>query len=68
MATLLGCTFDDGRAKSARFLRKRRQDELAGKAFADKDIIEVEGIDNDGSVYMLEAGRHDIERWPHLSR
>ena len=47
-------------------LRKRRQDELAGKGFADEDIIEAEGIDEVGSVYMLEAGKHDIDRWPHL--
>ena len=39
---------------------------MAGKGFADKDIIEAEGIDEDGSVYMFEAGRHDVERWPHL--
>ena len=66
MVTLFGCAFVDGRAKSAPLLHKRRQDELAGKGFADEDIIEAEGIDEDGSVYMLGAGKHDVERWPHL--
>ena len=66
LVTLFGCAFVDGRAKSAPLLRRRRQDDLAGKGFADEDMIEAEGIDEDGSVYMLEAGKHDVERWPHL--
>ena len=65
MVTLFGCAFVDGRAKSAPLLHKRRQDELAGKGFADEDIIEAEGIDEDGSVCiclrqestMLNVGR-----------
>ena len=48
-------------AKSAPLLRKRRQDELAGNDFANEDIIiEAEEIEEDSSVYMLEAGKHDI--------
>ena len=64
--TLFGCAFVDRRAKSGQFVRKCRQEELVGKVLADEDIIEAEGIDEDGSVYMLEAGKHDTERWPHL--
>ena len=26
----------------------------------------MEDLDEDSNVYMFEAGRHDIERWPHL--
>ena len=66
LVALFGCAFVGGRAKSAPLLRKRRQDEPAGMGFADEDIIEPEEIDEDGSVYMLEAGKHDVERWPHL--
>ena len=66
VVTLFCCTCIDGRAKSAPLLRKRRQDELAVKGFADEDIIEAEGIDEDDCFYMLEAGKHDVERWPHL--
>ena len=39
---------------------------MAGKGFVDQDIIEAEGIDEDGTVYLLEAGKHDVERWTHL--
>ena len=66
LETLFGCAFVDGCAKSVPLLRKRRQDEFAGKGFADKDIIEAEGNIEDGGVYMLEAGKHGVELWPHL--
>ena len=34
--------------------------------FADEVVIEAEGMDEDGSVFMLEAGQHDIDRWPRM--
>ena len=66
LVALFGCAFVDGRAKSAPLLRKRKPDELAGKGFSEREVVEVEDLDDDGSVFMLEAGRHDIGRWPHL--
>ena len=63
LVTLFGCAFVDECAKFAPLLLKRRQDELAGKGFADENIIQAEGIDEDGSMHMLEAGKHDVERW-----
>ena len=66
LVTLFGLAVLGGRVRSAPLLRKRRLDELAGKVFADQDIVEAERIDEDGSVLMLEAGKHDIERWPLL--
>ena len=66
LVTLFGCAFVDGRAKSAPLLRKTRLDEMAGKGVVDNDIIEAERIDEDGNVYMLEAGPQVVERWPRL--
>ena len=67
LVKLFGCEFRGGRAKSAPLLR-RKNVEIAfdPDAEQDLDLDVVEGIDENGSIVVQEAGAHDINIWPHL--
>ena len=65
---LFGLVAMKGRAKSAPLLRKKRIAEVGAEVDIeeDLDICVVKDLDEDGEVVTHEAGRHDIDVWPHL--
>ena len=65
---LFGLVAMKGRAKSAPLLRRKRIAEVGAEMDIeeDLDICVVKDLDEDGEVVTHEAGRHDIDIWPHL--
>ena len=65
---MFGLVAMKGRAKSAPLLRKKKIAEVDVEARDDDDydICVLADIDDHGVVVVPEAGRHDIEVWPHL--
>ena len=57
-----------GRAKSAPLLRKKKIAEIDAEIPGDDDcdVCVLADIDVEGDVVVPEAGRHDVEVWPHL--
>jgi hypothetical protein len=69
---LFGLVAMKGRAKSAPLLRKKTTAEVSFETRDDHnndddyDVCVLADIDEEGEVAVPEAGRHDIEVWPHL--
>jgi len=64
---LFGLVAMKGRAKSAPLLRKKAADiDIATPSEDDMDICVLADIDVEGVVVVPEAGRHDLDVWPHL--
>ena len=66
LVQLFGCAFVEGRAESAPLLRKRKPEEMAGRGIMDDVVEVVEGSDEHGNIFMVEAKPHDADRWPHM--
>jgi hypothetical protein len=68
---LFGLVAMKGRAKSAPLLRKKKAAEIDDDMrdhddHDDYDVCVLADIDDHGEVLVPEAGRHDIEVWPHM--
>ena len=68
---LFGLVAMKGRAKSAPLLRRKKaaevDDDICDRDHDDDyDVCVLADIDDQGQVLVPEAGRHDIEVWPHL--
>ena len=67
---LYGLVAMEGRAKSAPLLRKKKvaeiDDDKRDHDDSDYDVCVLADIDEQGEVLVPEAGRHDVDVWPHL--
>ena len=65
---LFGLVAMKGRAKSAPLLRRKKVAEVDAEIHDDDDfdVCVLADIDEVGEVAVPEAGRHDIEVWPHM--
>ena len=65
---LFGLVAMKGRAKSAPLLRKKKVADIDAESFNDDDldVCVLDDVDEGREVVVPEAGRHDIELWPHL--
>ena len=66
---LFGLVAMKGRAKSAPLLRRKKIADPIDDAVdmeEDMGVCVVDGLDESGVVLVPEAGRHDVDVWPHL--
>ena len=65
---LFGLVAMKGRAKSSPLLRKKKVADIDAEIpdGDDMDICVLADIDEEGEVVVPEAGRHDVEVWPHM--
>jgi hypothetical protein len=64
---LFGLVSMKGRAKSAPLLRSKKIAEPSCEELdGEQEVCVLREIDEEGEVVVPEAGRHDLDVWPHL--